>query len=369
MRHVPSEASRLPRGRPEAEGHRRIQALSHLVLGEGVPRAAGPGREPLAESAHELVPAELPVLVRVEGIQQGRLDHLLGVELRRPAVARPRPAEHLAFAPAGELVLHGGRPVLREGQERRGRTTAAELARRRQGLARDDRLEAGQLLGRLLLHGGPDRRRELRHPLRDPLRPGLLPGELGHRREVAVAERLDLEGTLQESLAALPGLADAVLHALGVVAAAPRAEAVVPVPRDEPEPARLRVEVDVVVLPDGQDAVEVAGPDRHRQEPGELVEVDVVADTGGELGVGRVRDEAAELDEAALLGLGQVGLRVVDLLVGLPVVAQVGEDVRGDRLQDRPALAELPVGEEVLVHVLDERVEAEVLRGRACRAP
>ena len=48
------------------------------------------------------------------------------------------------------------------------------------------------------------------------------------------------------------------------------------------------------------------------------VEIDEVADARGELGVGGARDEPAELDDALLFGVRQIGLRIVRLVVSSP---------------------------------------------------
>ena len=65
-----------------------------------------------------------------------------------------------------------------------------------------------------------------------------------------------------------------------------------------------------------------------------------------------------------LLCVGQVGLGIVRLVLDRPVLAPVGEELLGGRLEDGALPCAEPVFGEVLVHVLGDRVQTEVAFGR-----
>ena len=135
----------------------------------------------------------------------------------------------------------------------------------------------------------------------------------------------------------------------------------VQVPRHELEPVGPGVEVDVEVLPDGQHAVERREPHGDGHEPGELVDVDEVAELSREFRVVGAGDELAELDHPAFLPVRQFRLGVVGLVVFDPVVAEVVEEVRADGLEQRALVGAEVVLCEVPVDVLDDRVQPDVL--------
>ena len=64
-----------------------------------------------------------------------------------------------------------------------------------------------------------------------------------------------------------------------------------------------------------------------------------------------------------MLGLGGLGLEIVDRLVGRPVVAEMLEEFIGDRLEHRGALGAEPFQRERFVHGFNHRIETERLAG------
>ena len=88
-------------------------------------------------------------------------------------------------------------------------------------------------------------------------------------------------------------------------------EGMILIPGHEGQLPRLRMQVDVVVLPLLQEAVGIRDPDQHCQIPRERVEIDKLAQTRGERLVARARDQIAEVHDALLVGRREIGLRMV----------------------------------------------------------
>ena len=177
---------------------------------------------------------------------------------------------------------------------------------------------------------------------------------------VQLPERRDLEHPLEEPVGCDPGGVDAQLCQFVLVAEDPP-ERVVEVPRDELELVRFRVQVEVIVLADLENAVQRRKVDGHRHEPRKLVEVNEVADPRGHFRIGGVAHQFRQLHHPTDLPLGNLGLGVVRLLEFRPRLAHVGEQVCRHRLEDRSVASAEAVFGKVLVDVLDDRIEAQVL--------
>ena len=119
--------------------------------------------------------------------------------------------------------------------------------------------------------------------------------------------------------------------------------------------------MEVEILPRAQNAVEVAHPGGERHEPGEILQLEVVADGGRETLLAGTGDELAGLDDPLLLFIREFALGVVGLVVGVPIVAQVTKKVRRHRLQKRSVGGSKVLLDEVLAHVLHQVVEPEIL--------
>ena len=188
--------------------------------------------------------------------------------------------------------------------------------------------------------------------------------ELLHPGQIGLLECRHREDPLEEPVLAGPRLLDAELLALLLAALHGEvAEGVVEIPGHELEPIGLRVQVHHVVLTEGEDRIEGAQPHRHRHEPTEGVDIEELRSAAGEFGIVGLRDQPGEVDDPLLLFRRQLGLGVVDLLVGLPIIAEILEQRGCDRLEDRALLGpELRLGPTV-VGILDDGIQTEVAVG------
>ena len=185
--------------------------------------------------------------------------------------------------------------------------------------------------------------------------------ELVQLREVEVLERIGFEHAFQKPVRPAPRSVDVEVLALFLAAHhAELSERVVQVPRDELELLRPGPQIGVIILPRPENAVHGREPDRDRHETREFVEVKIIAEFGGKFRIVRVADQFAELNQALFLFVRQVRFRIIRLLVVAPVVAQIGERIGCHRLEERAFPGGKPLLDEVVVHVLDQRVKAEV---------
>ncbi len=121
-----------------------------------------------------------------------------------------------------------------------------------------------------------------------------------------------------------------------------------------------RLNEDVVVLSDDQDAVERGEVHRDCHVTRELIKIKIPADSGGEFGVAGGGHELAEFDDPLLLFIGEFRLGIIGLVIGRPVIAQVGEGAGGHRLEDVSFPGAEAIAEEILVDVLHDGIESEV---------
>lgn len=190
----------------------------------------------------------------------------------------------------------------------------------------DDAVEGGQFLLRFLADGGSDGSGDFVHLCCDAVGVAEGLGDAVEFPEVELFEFLDAEHAFEEGVSALPGVVDAEMVALFLGGAIELAPGAVLVPWDELEQLGFGVEVEIEVLARAEEAVYVREIDHDGEEAGELGQVDVVMDAGGEGGIVCVGDEVTELDEAPFLFGEEGGFGIVDLAVGVPVGAEVGEE-------------------------------------------
>ena len=137
------------------------------------------------------------------------------------------------------------------------------------------------------------------------------------------------------------------------------APAPVEVPRREAEALRPGFQPEDEVLAVHEDPVVVAGERFAGEKPGRGIQIDPVADSGGERGVFGGGHPAAELHQPLTLAGGGGGLRVVDFAVGIPERTEIGEEVEGDRLEEGGPFSAQGVAGPVAVGIFDHHVEPE----------
>ena len=121
------------------------------------------------------------------------------------------------------------------------------------------------------------------------------------------------------------------------------------------------MQIDVIVLPDRQDAIERGKPNRHRHVTGEFFDIQKLPELRRKRRVVRFRHQLREVDHALRLLDEHLVLRVVSLFVLRPIVAEIGENAGRNGLEDRALLFVKSVFGEIFVDVLHDRVEADVL--------
>ena len=178
-------------------------------------------------------------------------------------------------------------------------------------------------------------------------------------RPVKFLERGNLIHSFQKPVLPLPRVIDAQLLAF-FLRAPHLAKRMILIPWNELKQLRERVQIQIKILPRSQQSIHIRQPDRDRHIPRELIQIDILAQPRGELGITRLGTEFGELhDPFALLALDRL-LRVISLIVFRPVRAQVGKQRRRYRLEERtPFGAEMPL-RKMFVHSLADRVEAQI---------
>ena len=196
--------------------------------------------------------------------------------------------------------------------------------------------------------------------------------ELLHAGQVGIFESRHRENPLEKAVLAGPGLLDTELFALVLAALHGEvAKGMVEVPRHELEPIGLRMQVHHVILTEGKNGIEGAEPHSHRHETTEGLDIEELWGSTSEVRIAGLGDESGEVDDPLLLFCRQLGLGVVDLLIGLPIVPQVLKQGRCHRLENGAFLgAKMPVRPAV-VRIFDDGIQTKIVvgMGSRCRNP
>ena len=148
-------------------------------------------------------------------------------------------------------------------------------------------------------------------------------------REIKFFECFDLENAFQESILASPRFLNGEVVALFLVGRHSKlAERVVEVPSHKLQLLGLGIEIDVVVLADGQDTIERGKPNCDRHETREFVQVQIIAELGREFSIVGLRDQFTKLDDSPLLLNREIGFGIVGFVLneGLSVIAFAAGD-------------------------------------------
>src|SRR5947207_11091231 len=89
----------------------------------------------------------------------------------------------------------------------------------------------------------------------------------------------------------------------------------------------LRMEIDIIILADGQNAIQRRKPNCDRHKTSEFLQINGLAELGSELLIVRFAHQLREIDHSTRLFLGYFGFWIVSLFVILPSIAQVGKQI------------------------------------------
>ena len=184
-----------------------------------------------------------------------------------------------------------------------------------------------------------------------------------HLREVGRPEPLELEEPLEKASSRRPGTLDVPAHQrLGRASEGEGREGLVDVPRQHLQLAVGGVDQQVVVVRSGDEAVEARQQRRRREIPGDVLEIDPLADPPRELLIRAGLDESQELGEAQKqLPVLLAFLDVVSLVVPPGVVAEVLEVSHALGLHQEAVLRRASQArlDEVVVDLLDQHVQTQ----------
>ena len=153
---------------------------------------------------------------------------------------------------------------------------------------------------------------------------------------IRFADVLDGEQPVRQPVLAAVGVGEAHVHELiGRAHHQEVGERQLLIAGDEDESVRARVEIEIIVVTECEEAVGVRDQRLDGHETQELIHVEVRGDLLLEPLVVALLDQAGELDEALGLGGRRLRLRLVLALVFLPVIAEEVDAAEPLRLQEQ----------------------------------